>query len=257
MVGDPDLLSFRGSYYDLLVSLLWREPAADLLAGLGQGIGERVGAARDLHPLLGAGWEAIAGFLGEVAPGAVADTVADEYARLFLGPWNPEIHPYESYYLTGRLLDRPLAAVRASMREFGLERQREYAEPEDHLALELDVVRRLVARQASARDADEEGRWLTAQATFLKRHLAVWGPQAARDLAAAKSARFYRGIGLVVEGFLEMERDLLREWGPDEVLPLEEARRRAGGAGEWRGPRFDPGEDDRSGRTPGRPPGPA
>lgn len=240
MVGDRDLLAFRQGYYDLFVSLLWREPAGELLAGLVDGIEERIKGARNLHPRLGDGWEEILRFLSDAAPAALAETVADEYTRLFIGPWAAGVFPYESYYVTGRLLDRPLAVVRGLLKDFGLEKQEAYPEPEDFLGFELEVMRRLVQRQRGAADPDGEVRWLNSQATFLKRHLLVWGPAAASDLAEARGGVFYRAVGKLLQGFLEIERDLFKGWGTEELRSLEEARESFARLKDWRGPLFDP-----------------
>lgn len=248
MVGDRDLLAFRQGYYDLFVSLLWREPAGELLGALAEGIGERVTGARSLHALLGEGWEEIGRFLGGPTPGGLADTVADEYTRLFMGPQGPEVNPYESYYLAGRLLDRPLADVRTFLRAIGVEKQEGYAEPEDFLAFELEIMRRLIARQRSAADPDGEVRWLNFQAAFLKRHLLVWGPAAARDLALAKAALFYRGVAKLLQGFLDLERDLFKGWGPEELRSLEEARQSFAQRKDWKGPLFDLSTDSGTGK---------
>jgi TorA maturation chaperone TorD len=239
MVGDRDLLAFRQGYYDLFVSLLWKEPAGELLAALAQGVEERIRASRNLHPLLGEGWGEIRRFLDGVTPEQLAETAADEYTRLFIGPREPEINPYESFYLTGRLLDRPLVVLRNFLRSIGVEKQEGYSEPEDFLAFELEVMRQLLTRQRSASDPDAEVRWLNAQAAFLKQHLLVWGPAVARDLAAAKEAPFYRGVGKLLQGFLELERDLFKSWGPEELKSLEQARQSFAGRGEWKGPLFD------------------
>jgi TorA maturation chaperone TorD len=240
MIGDRDLRDFRRGYYDLFVSLLWREPAGELLAGLAEGIQERIAGARNLHPLLGEGWGEIARFLNGVDRTRLAEMVADEYTRLFIGPPEPEVNLYESHYLTGRLLDRPLAVIRAFLKEIGLEKEAGYAEPEDFLAFELEIMRRLIARQASASDPDAETRGITLQAAFLKQHLLVWAPSAAKDLSEAKSARFYRGVARLLEGFLELERDLFKGWGPAEIASLDEARQSFAQAGMWSGPLFDP-----------------
>ncbi|HEY7677896.1 MAG TPA: molecular chaperone TorD family protein [Candidatus Methylomirabilis sp.] len=239
MIGDRDLLAFRRGYYDLFVSLLWREPDGVLLAGLAVGIEERIRVARQIHPLLGAGWEAIARFLDGADRDRLAEAVAEEYTRLFLGPRDPEVNAYESYYLTGRLWDRPLATLRGFLEEIGLERQEGYAEPEDCLAFELEVMRRLIARQGSAENGEGEARWLDLQATFLKRHLLVWAPAAARDLGQARGADFYRGAATLLQGFLEMERDLFLRWGPEELHSLEQARQRFAREKEWKGPLLD------------------
>ncbi len=239
MIGDRDLLAFRQGYYDLLVSLFWKEPHGDLLAVLRQGIEDRTRGASHIHLLLGEGWAEIQGFLDAVALNRLTETVADEYTRLFIGPHAPEIHPYESYYLAGRLLDRPLVAIRGFLREVGIEKEGKYAEPEDCLAFELETMRRLIGRQGSAGDPDEEARWITYQAAFLKQHLLVWGPAAAGDLAGAKGAVFYRGVAKLLQGFLEFEQDLFKGWGPEGIQSLEAARRRLSGSGAWRGPIFD------------------
>lgn len=248
MVGDRDLLAFRQGYYHLFVSLLWKEPAAQLLAGLAGGIQDRIQGAGNLHPLLGQGWEEIQRFLETTPPERLGETVADEYTRLFIGPGGPEVNPYESFYLTGRVLDRPLAILRTHLKTMGIEKQESYAEPEDFLAFELEIVRRLIQRQRSAPDPDEEVRWLNAQATFLKQHLLVWASAAARDLAAAQGAMFYMGVGKLLQGFLDLERDLFKGWGEETLRSLKEARQSFAGSGEWKGPLFDASEGAKSDR---------
>jgi TorA maturation chaperone TorD len=236
MLGDRDLLSFREGYYGLLVALLSREPSPRLLAELAAGIEERARAAQGLHPRLGQGWQTLGLSLATGPPEVLAEAVAEEYTRLFLGPPAPLVNLYESYYLTGRVFERPLAAVREFLAEVGLQRDPGYAEPEDSLAFELEVMRRLAGRQAAAREADEEARWLGVQAGFLRDHLLVWGPAAARDLASAEGAGFYRGVGQILEGFMAFEVSLFSSCAPMPVKSLEEARRTWGGAGQWRGP---------------------
>ena len=239
MIADRDVLTFRQGYYDLFVSLFWREPAGALLAALAGGIRERVEGARRLHPLLGEGWEDIGEFLKEVSPERLAETVADEFTRLFIGPRDPAVTLYESYYLTGRLLDRPLAILRSFLEQIGLEKDQGYPEPEDFLAFELEVMRHLISRQASAQDPDESVRWLAHQATFLKEHLLVWGPAAAKDISEASGAFFYRGVARLLHGFLELERDLFKPLGPEHPKSLEEGRQSFSGVGGWKGPLLD------------------
>ncbi len=239
MIGDSGLLAFRQEYYGLLVSLLWREPGAELITALGQGIEDRIRGARGLNSLMGEGWEAIKCFLDATPPQRLDETVAEEYTRLFVGPQEPDIQPYESYYLTGRLLDRPLASLRGYLQEIGIAKQEGYPEPEDSLAFELEVMRRLIARQRSAKDPADATLRITTQAAFLRQHLLVWAPTAAADLARAERAVFYRGVAMLLQGFLEFERDLFKEWGAGEVRSLQEARESLRGKGEWHGPLFD------------------
>jgi TorA maturation chaperone TorD len=243
VIGDPDLLALRLGYYDLFVGLLWREPAVELVTALGQGSEERIRAARAVDPQLGEGWESFARLRAAGAPTQLAEAAATEYTRLFLGPGAPELNLYESYYLTGRLFDSPLAAVRSSLNELGVEKDPGYPEPEDFLAFEIEVVRTLLRRQETAADRDAQTRAVDSQAVFLKRHLLVWGPAAAGDLAAAREAPFYQAVGALLRGFLALELRLMKDWGPEELRTLDAVRRQFGRRSEFRGPVFEvPGE---------------
>jgi len=237
VTGDATLRTFRAEYYGLLVSLLWREPGRRLLEALGHGIEVRAAAAQRLHPELAAGWRHIAAYLAD-SPSDPAGAIADEYTRLFVGPYGVSLYPYESYYLTGRVFDRPLAELRGFLAGIGVAKDESVSEPEDWLACELDVMRRLLQRQADAGGAEAEARVLDQQEAFLKRHLLVWAPSAARDIARADGAAFYRGVGDLLAGFLDLERELVESRGGDPVASVEQARRRYAES-DWKGPLFD------------------
>jgi TorA maturation chaperone TorD len=253
VLADPDVLGFRRGYYDLLVGLLWREPAPALVASLVQGLDERIRAARALDPRLAEGWEIVRRFFATVSA-SPAEAVADEYTRLFIGPTPPDLNLYESFYLTGRLFDQPLAVLRATLRELGIEKEPAYSEPEDFLAFELEVMRVLLRRQAGAPDPDTQAQVLSSQGTFLKRHLLVWGPAAARDLGDREDAPFYRGVGHLLQGFLALEKEHVSAWGPEELRTLDAMRQLYGRRPVWRGPLFEAGADrpgDPGGGRPG------
>jgi TorA maturation chaperone TorD len=242
MIHDRELLSFRQSYYEMLGALFRSEPSGELLQQLMNGIRERAQAARNLHPLLGKGWEEMERFFAETPNEGRAEAVADEYTRLFIGPHGPEVNPYESFYLTGRLLDRPLADVRAFLKPVGIEKLEQYPEPEDFLAFELEVMRWLIAKQLAATDEQEEGRFLRLQSEFLSEHLLVWGPACAEQIEGAVGAKFYCSTAKILRGFLELELNFLREWGLDKVPSLATARQRYGALPIWKGPTFEPSD---------------
>jgi TorA maturation chaperone TorD len=239
VIGDRDLLALRLGYYDLFVGLLWREPTPELVSALGQSHEERIRAAGALDPRLGKGWEAIARVLAGGAAAGLREAAVDEYTRLFVGPGAPELSLYESHYLTGRLFDSPLAAVRGSLRELGIEKDPDYSEPEDFLAFELEVVRTLLRRQEAAPDAAGQTRAVDGQAMFLKRHLLVWGPAAAGDLARAERAPVYQAVGELLQGFLGFERELVKDWGDEELRVLDSVRQRFARRREFSGRVFD------------------
>ncbi|GIX46343.1 MAG: hypothetical protein KatS3mg131_0554 [Candidatus Tectimicrobiota bacterium] len=234
MLVDRELLAFRQTYYGLFVRLLWQEPPPEVVAALREDLDARAAAAAEVHPWLGEGWALVAQFLATHP----AEAVAEEFTRLFLGPYGVVLHPYESYYLTGRFFAEPLVALRRFLRRLGLEKQG-LAEPEDVLAFELEVMRWLVGKQLAAATVSEAERWLRWQTAFLREHLLVWAPACAEDLERAPGVAFYRGVARMLRGFLDVEQELLRPWGLGEVPSLAVARQRYGSGAVWKGPTFD------------------
>lgn len=235
LMSEPDVVRFRLEYYSLLARLLSGEPDEALLQALREGVTDRAVGATQVHPLLGEGWREIA---GHVAPGMAAE-LEDEYTRTFLGPTGRQVHPYESYYLTGRLYDQPLSEVRRFMARLGLEPSGVgRKEPEDGLDYELSIMARLIERQQTAGDADPAA-LLEPQREFLQQHLLVWGPACAAEIEGHPGTAFYRAVGHLLRGFLEVERDFFGEEEPLEVPSLHEARERYH-TPDFSGPVFDP-----------------
>jgi TorA maturation chaperone TorD len=245
---DRELAGLRQTYYGLLVRLFWREPEADWIASLAEGLKERARAAGQLNERMGEGWRRV----GEYLDGHNAAEVAEEFTKLFLNPFGAEVNPYESYYLVGNLFKEPLLEVRNFMAQVGLEkRDDEFPEPEDVLAFELEIMRWLIGKELDAEGPDDREGWVVSQAEFLKRHVLIWAPACARDIGAAEDSDFYKGATAILEGFLELERIQFHSIGPEKVETLEEARRRHGGKRSWRGPTFDPGGEDEAPGEPG------
>ena len=233
---ERDLSQFRLQYYGLLSNLLAREPTEEILGVMRNGIAERADASRGLHPELGEGWDHLRGVL----PRLNADEAEAEFLKLFIGPYQPELNPYESWYLTGQLFQAPLIALRKFLGQMGLEKQEEaFAEPEDYLAFELEVMKWLLTRQLAAASPEEEREWLHRQAAFLTGHLLLWGPQCSQDMETAKSAVLYKGVARLLRGLLAMERQRLQGAGIAEFETLDQARKRYGSPRTFQGPLFD------------------
>lgn len=121
--------------------------------------------------------------------------VDDEYQALFIGIGRGEVVPYGSWYMTGFLMDRPLALLRADLSRLGFERQRDVKEPEDHAAALCETMAMLAA-------SDSE---LDRQRQFFRRHMEPWLKSFFSDLGAAKSAAFYRAVAQFGEQFVDFE----------------------------------------------------
>ena len=177
----------RAAEYGLLSLLLGKAPDADTL--------KRVAALKGDASDLG-----IAHIELAAAAAAVDDrTVSKEFFDLFIGLGRGDLLPYASYYLTGFLHERPLARVREDLDALGIERAGSSREPEDHIAILLEVMAGL-ARGDFEADVSE-------QARFFERHLKPWAARMFADLEMSPPAKFYRGVGRVGRVFVELEAE--------------------------------------------------
>ncbi|MBL6456723.1 molecular chaperone TorD family protein [Belnapia sp. T6] len=182
--GQGDTLDAeRARLFALLGRLLLAPPDAALLAGL-------AGLRGDSSPLGTA-----LGALAEAAARTDAAAVEREHFALFIGIGRGEVLPYASYYLTGFLHERPLAALRAALAESGIARAPGMAEPEDHLGFCCEVMAGLL-----------EGRFKGDADGFFARHLAPWAGRCFADIAGAEAARFYRAVGGLGRAAIEIEQ---------------------------------------------------
>jgi TorA maturation chaperone TorD len=183
----------RGNVYALLGNLLAGPPGDDLLPLL-RGIAPESGDTS----LLAASWQLLAVAAGRASP----EELRAEYDALFIGVGRGEIVPYGSWYLTGFLMEQPLAQLRGDLRALGIERQAGVCEPEDHAAALCDTMALLITGDAPAP--------LDQQHHFYARHLEPWLPRFFRDLQQAASARFYRAVGQLGEQFIGVESQAFR-----------------------------------------------
>lgn len=193
MTALADVDSVRGNVYALLGNLLAAPPDEALLAML-RGISPEAGD----ESLLAASWQLIA----VAAARATRTELREEYDALFIGVGRGEVVPYGSWYLTGFLMEQPLAQLRGDLVALGIERQPGVCEPEDHAAALCDTMALLITGATPA-SLDEQQR-------FYAWHLEPWLPRFFRDLQQAASARFYRAVGQLGEQFIGVESQAFR-----------------------------------------------
>lgn len=188
MVSAADDDQVRGNVYALLGHLLSAPPDAEVLASLAA-----IVPAPEGESLLAASWQ----MLGDAAARATAESLRDEHTTLFIGLGRGEVVPYASWYLTGFLMEQPLARLRGDLQELGIERHEGVREPEDHAAALCDAMALLISGDDPAPVA--------LQSQFFARHMEPWMGRFFRDLQQAASARFYRAVGQLGEQFIEVE----------------------------------------------------
>ena len=175
----------RAAEYGLLSLLLGKAPDADTL--------KRVAKLKGDASALGLAHVELAA----AAAGTDDRAASKEFFDLFVGLGRGELLPYASYYQTGFLHERPLARVREDLDRLGIERAGISREPEDHIAILLEVMAGLARGDFEAEFAE--------QVRFFERHLKPWAARMFADLEISQAARFYRAVGRVGRILMELE----------------------------------------------------
>jgi TorA maturation chaperone TorD len=190
--GAPQDERLRAHTYSLLGALLAAPPAQSLIELLTHITPSEAGG--DDH--LAAAWEVLR-LAGERA---TVESLDDEYHELFVGIGRGEVVPYGSWYMTGFLMDQPLAVLRRDLQELGFERREDIKEPEDHVAALLETMGLMISDDDTSVDT---------QRRFFQSHMGPWMKTFFLDLQKASAARFYRAVGQFGEQFMEFEHKYL------------------------------------------------
>ena len=102
-----------------------------------------------------------------------------EWLRLFVGAGTPDAPSWESFYRdpNSQLFSARTLEVRERYRRHGLQIERLYAEPDDHLGLMLGFVGHLIGLEAEALavgDGAAAGEAADEQESFLVEHVLPW-----------------------------------------------------------------------------------
>lgn len=137
--------------------------------------------------------------LAKIAALSKPGTVESEFNALFIGVGRGELLPYASYYLTGFLNEKPLAALRRDMAARGMTRAENVYEPEDNIASLMEMMGGMI-RGRFGKPAP-----LKDQKVFYNKHIAPWAGHFFADLEAAKNSVLYASVGAVGRVFMEIE----------------------------------------------------
>lgn len=186
--GHDESQQIRASSYALLATLLANPPGDELLTQL-QGIEVDKDDPKDIVNA----WS----MLGMAAKINHASSISDEYHALFIGVGRGELVPFASWYLTGFLMERPLAHLRQRLSDLGYERQENVKEPEDHAAALCEVMGQLIL--------DEDTNFHT-ECAFYENFIGNWMGQFFSDLQNTEATGFYAAVGQLGESFLSIEK---------------------------------------------------
>ena len=188
----PEEDRLRADMYDFLGALLAKPPDADLLGKSAALSGDDSEVGRAIRTL------------ARIAAASTPQTVEDEFNTLFIGLGRGELLPYASYYLTGFLNEKPLAALREDMKTLAIVRTDDVFEPEDHIASLFEMMAgMIVGRFAEPVSLDRSKR-------FFDRHIGPWASHFFSDLESARNSVFYAPVGSAGRAFMEIEKEAFR-----------------------------------------------
>ena len=144
--------------------------------------------------------------------------LAADYARLFLSISKVPPHPSESTYREGTMMQHSRDEVLKTYWSFGVDKKKEFTEPEDHIAVELNFLMYLCEKAIEAlkdEDAREARRYIQGQKDFLEKHLVKWVPKLVKDIVNTAKTPFYKAIAVLTKEYIEMDlsatQDLLEQ----------------------------------------------
>tara|TARA_R110001599_G_scaffold159052_2_gene346240 strand:+ start:52762 stop:53376 length:615 start_codon:yes stop_codon:yes gene_type:complete len=178
----------RADMYSLLATLLYAPPAQALLDTIASAPTEGEGA-------LQRAWTELV----EACRVTRQEAVREEYEQLFYGVGRPEVMLYGSFYLSGFLMEKPLAALRTDLAKLGLQRADDIVESEDHLASLCAVMCHLITSD------DMMHANLQVQRDFFSEHMQQWVMDCCQAIQTSPHARFYRPVARLAETFFEVE----------------------------------------------------
>lgn len=138
-------------------------------------------------------------------PSTTFDSICADYTRLFIGPGVVIAPPWESVHFSEERLvfQQETLEVRDWYRRFGLQSEKMYQEPDDHIGLELEFVAHLARLGLAATEKNDTAAFeesIKAQRDFLTEHLFRWAPSWCDLVEKNAQTDFYRGMARLCKG---------------------------------------------------------
>ena len=182
----------RAEVYGLLAALFFAPPTAEMHAQFQVAVTEAPAAGAFLERT----WSELVGAARRLS----REQIAREYDGLFQAVGKPEIFLYGSFHIAGRLNEKPLVALRHSLRELGIARGDGISETEDHIASLCEVMRWLIAGDDAATAN------LATQRRFFDAHLRPWVGTLCDAIEAHPDADFYAALARFARDFFAVEQ---------------------------------------------------
>ena len=163
------------------------------------------------HPVITKGADLIAGFLQgskDAETRGLAERLAVDRTRLIRMPHNISLRaPYESQYHKEMKTSSSLKRLTTAYINAGFI-PADAKESPDFFCGELDFMR--VLSERISKEPAKAGSLLVLQKDFLNEHLGKWIGAYINDASPYAETDFYRGCLMILQGFIEVEKDYLQ-----------------------------------------------
>ena len=177
----------RANFYGLVARLFYAPPDEQMISELLraqpiEGDAELAAAWRDMV---------------EACRNVFPVTLELEHTELFVGTGKAEVTPYLTHYVVQYATDNPLVRLRQQLAAWGMGRQEEVPEYEDHISGVCEAMRFAIAVQQ--RTPEE-------QRAFFERFVHPGAIPFCDAVSASKGARFYQHVARFARAFFDIEK---------------------------------------------------
>lgn len=137
--------------------------------------------------------------------------LAADFCGLFLSTPKSGALPYASMYVgdSGLLNDKPAQEMHDWMEKYDIAQRKEFNEPADHLAVELDFMGNLVIMANQQQDEAKAEEIMQAQHSFISTMLMNWLPAFAKDCNERDKFGFYAAAVNLLLAFCKLDTAFL------------------------------------------------
>jgi TorA maturation chaperone TorD len=140
-------------------------------------------------------------------PTVELDSLRIDFTRLFVGPFKLLAPPYGSFYLeNNRIMGDSTIDIRKLYENEGLDIV--IKDIPDHIAMELEFMYYLVAKQIQATDCknfSDIQLYRQKQKSFLHSHLTMWLPEFVENVKRNAHTEFYKDLAQCTEMFVRKD----------------------------------------------------
>ncbi|USH03851.1 molecular chaperone TorD [Grimontia kaedaensis] len=138
--------------------------------------------------------------------------LAADFCGLFLSTPKSGALPYASMYIgeTGLLNDKPAVEMGQWMEKYGIAQRKDFNEPFDHLAVELDFMGNLAILANKETDEEKQEAMMQEQQRFLETMMLPWIEQFQQTVHQFDKFGFYKAAANLLVSFIKLDKAFLK-----------------------------------------------